>query len=104
MRRLNHSEYNYTIEDLTGHDIRPTSSFPIDPANEAGFDNSAESLTITPALVTKYLDAARFVSEHMLLVPEGIRFAPHPVVTETDRDKYCVQRIVDFTKNTDEIG
>lgn len=96
MRRLNHSEYNYAIEDLTGHDIRPTSSFPIDPANEAGFDNSAESLTITPALVTKYLDAARFVSEHMLLVPEGIRFAPHPVVTETDRDKYCVQRIVDF--------
>lgn len=96
MRRLNHSEYNYAIEDLTGHNIRPTSSFPIDPANEAGFDNSAESLTITPALVTKYLDAARFVSEHMLLVPEGIRFAPHPVVTETDRDKYCVQRIVDF--------
>jgi hypothetical protein len=96
MRRLNHSEYNYAIEDLTGHDIRPTSSFPIDPANEAGFDNSAESLTITPALVTKYLDAARFVSEHMLLVPDGIRFASHPVVTETDRDKYCVQRIVDF--------
>ena len=23
-------------------------------------------------------------------------FAPHPVVTETDRDKYCVQRIIDF--------
>ncbi|MCU0720235.1 MAG: DUF1592 domain-containing protein [Pirellula sp.] len=106
MRRLNHAEFNYAIEDLTGHDIRPTSSFPIDPANEAGFDNSAESLTITPALVTKYLDAARFVSEHMLLVPDGIRFAPHPVVTETDRDKYCVQRIVDFyqkqpTKLTD---
>ena len=96
MRRLNHAEFNYAIEDLTGHDIRPTSSFPIDPANEAGFDNSAESLTITPALVTKYLDAARFVSDHMLLVPDGIRFAPHPVVTETDRDKYCVQRIVDF--------
>ncbi|XZE21944.1 DUF1592 domain-containing protein [Pirellulaceae bacterium SH449] len=96
MRRLNHSEYNYVIQDLTGQDIRPTSSFPIDPSNEAGFDNSAESLTMTPALVTKYLDAARFVADHMLLVPEGIRFAPYPVVTETDRDKYCVQRIVDF--------
>ena len=27
--------------------------------------------------------------------PAGFAFAPHPVVTETDRDKYCVQRIID---------
>jgi hypothetical protein len=96
MRRLNHAEYNNVIHDLTGQDIQPTISFPIDSTNEAGFDNSSESLTTTPALVTKYLDAARFVAEHLLLVPEGIRFAPFPVVTETDRDRYCVQRIVDF--------
>ncbi len=95
-RRLNNAEFNYSIRDLTGVDIRPTQSFPIDPANEAGFDNSAESLTISPALVAKYLDAARLVADHMLLTPDGIRFAPFPVVTDTDRDKYCVQRIVDF--------
>lgn len=95
-RRLNNSEYNYTIRDLTGVDIQPTASFPIDAANRAGFDNSAESLTISPSLINKYLDAARSVADHLLLTPEGIRFAPHPVVTDTDRDKYCVQRIVDF--------
>ncbi len=95
-RRLSNAEFNYTIRDLTGVDIQPTKSFPVDPANEAGFDNSAESLAISPALVTKYLDAARQVADHMLLTPDGIRFAPHPVVTDTDRDKYCVQRIVDF--------
>ena len=95
-RRLNNAEFNYTIRDLTGVDIQPTKSFPIDPANEAGFDNSAESLAISPALVTKYIDAARLVADHMLLTPDGIRFAPHPVVTDTDRDKYCVHRIVDF--------
>ncbi|MCU0716987.1 MAG: DUF1592 domain-containing protein [Pirellula sp.] len=95
-RRLSNSEYNYTIRDLTGVDIQPTASFPIDAANRAGFDNSAESLTISPALISKYLDAARSVADHMLLTPNGIRFAPHPVVTDTDRDKYCVQRIVDF--------
>ena len=95
-RRLSKAEFNYTIRDLTGIDIQPTKSFPVDPANEAGFDNSAESLAISPALVTKYLDAARQVADHMLLTPDGIRFAPHPVVTDTDRDKYCVQRIVDF--------
>src|SRR5690606_16558887 len=58
-RRLSNAEYDHTIRDLTGVDLRPTREFPIDPANEAGFDNSAESLTMSPALVKKYLDAAR---------------------------------------------
>jgi hypothetical protein len=99
IRRLSNAEWNYTIRDLTGIDIQPAADFPVDPANEAGFDNSAESLTMSPALVNKYLNAARKVSEHLLLTPEGIRFAPFPVVTDTDRDKYCVQRIVDFYQN-----
>ncbi|MDZ4687797.1 MAG: DUF1587 domain-containing protein, partial [Planctomycetaceae bacterium] len=48
-RRLSNAEYNYTIRDLTGVDIRPAQEFPIDPANEAGFDNSGESLAMSPA-------------------------------------------------------
>jgi len=96
VRRLSNSEYNYSIRDLTGSDIRPTQTFPVDPANEAGFDNSGESLSMSPALVKKYLEAARLVIDHLVLKPEGIAFAPHPVVTDTDRDKYCVKRIVQF--------
>lgn len=96
VRRLSNAEYNYTIRDLTGVDIRPTKTFPVDPANEAGFDNSGESLTMSPALLKKYLDAARHVVEHLVLKPDGIAFAPHPAVTDTDRDKYCVKRIVQF--------
>ncbi|MGN6135304.1 MAG: DUF1592 domain-containing protein, partial [Aureliella sp.] len=96
VRRLSNSEFNYSIRDLTGVDIRPTREFPVDPANEAGFDNSAESLTMSPALLNKLLAAARTVAQHMVLTPDGIDFAPHPVVTDTDRDKYCVQRIIDF--------
>jgi hypothetical protein len=95
-RRLSNAEYDYTIHDLTGVDIRPAKEFPVDPANEAGFDNSAESLTMSPALLTKYLGAARTVVEHLVLKPEGFDFAPHPVVTDTDRDKYCVKRIIQF--------
>src|SRR5690606_38951053 len=30
------------------------------------------------------------------LTPTKLSFAPHPVVTDTDRDKYCVKRIVEF--------
>jgi hypothetical protein len=95
-RRLNSAEFDYTIRDLTGVDIRPTKEFPVDPANEAGFDNSAESLAMSPALLQKYLAAARHVAEHAVLLPDGFRFAPHPAVTETDRDKYCVHRIIEF--------
>src|SRR5437762_5902294 len=95
-RRLSNAEYDYTIRDLTGVDIRPAHEFPVDPANEAGFDNSGESLAMSPALLKKYLEAARLVTEHIALKPDGFDFAPHPVVTESDRDKYCVKRIIDF--------
>jgi hypothetical protein len=97
-RRLSNAEYDYTIRDLTGVDLRPTRSFPVDPANEAGFDNSAESLQMSPALVKKYLEAARSVAECAVLKPTGIAFASFPVVADTDRDKYCVRQIIDFYK------
>lgn len=98
-RRLSNAEYNYTVRDLTGVDLRPAREFPIDPANQAGFDNSGESLTISPALMSKYLEAARQVADHLVLKPhgpDGFSFAPHPMLVETDREKYPIQRIVDF--------
>lgn len=95
-RRLSNAEFDNTIRDLTGVDIRPTREFPVDPANEAGFDNSGESLTMSPALLKKYLAAARLVADHLVLKPEGFVFAPHAAITDTDRDKYCVQRVIAF--------
>jgi hypothetical protein len=95
-RRLSNSEYNYTIRDLTGVDLRPTREFPIDPANTAGFDNSGETLAMTPSLLNKYLQAAREVANHMVLTPDGFDFAPHPMLVETDREKYAIMRIVNF--------
>ena len=95
-RRLSIAEYNYTIRDLTGADIRPAREFPVDPANPAGFDNSGESLAMSPALMTKYLQAPREVANHLVFKPQGMAFAPCPMLVETDRDKYCVQQILDF--------
>jgi mono/diheme cytochrome c family protein len=97
-RRLSNAEYDATVRDLTGVNIRPTREFPVDPANEAGFDNSAESLAMSPSLVRKYLEAARAVADHLVLKPEGFAFASHPVVADTDRDKYATRRIIDFYK------
>src|SRR5205085_12052693 len=74
--RLSNSEYNYTIRDLTGVDIQPTKEFPVDPANQAGFDNTGETLGMSPALFNKYLAAAREVANHLALTPDGFIFAP----------------------------
>src|SRR5678810_320725 len=65
VHRLSNAEYNNSIRDLTGVDIRPTREFPVDPANTAGFDNSGETLTMSPTLLKKYLSAAREVASYM---------------------------------------
>ena len=102
-RRFSNAEYDYTIRDLTGQDMQVAKEFPVDPANPAGFDNSGESLTMSPALLNKYLKAAREVADHAVLEPDGIDFAPYPMLVETDREKYAIQRIVSFylTQPTD---
>lgn len=95
-RRLSNAEYNYTIRDLTGVDLRPAREFPVDPANTSGFDNTGESLTMSPDLLKKYLSAARDIANHMVLTADGMAFSPHPMLVQTDRDRYAIQRIVDF--------
>jgi hypothetical protein len=102
-RRLSNAEFNNTIRDLTGQDLKPAREFPVDPANQAGFDNSGESLAMSPSLLTKYLQAAREVANHMVFKPQGFAFAPHPMLVETDRDRWAVNQIIDFYKqqNTD---
>lgn len=95
-RRLSNAEYDYTIRDLTGVDMHPAREFPVDPANPAGFENSGESLSMSPTLLKKYLQAARDVADHMVLTPDGVNFAPYPMLVETDREKYTIQRIVNF--------
>jgi hypothetical protein len=83
LRRLSNAEYDYTIRDLTGVDLRPTREFPADGAAGEGFTNAAEALSeMSPALFTKYLSAAKDVSEHAVLLPDGFRFSP----TRTRRD------------------
>src|SRR5439155_20571453 len=71
------AEYDATIRDLTDVDLRPTREFPADGAAGEGFTNAAEALTdISPALFTRYLDAAKDVAEHAVLLPDGFRFSP----------------------------
>jgi mono/diheme cytochrome c family protein len=76
LRRLSNAEYDYTIRDLTGVDLRPAREFPADGAAGEGFSNAAEALTdVSPALLTKYLNSAKDIAEHAVLLPDGFRFS-----------------------------
>src|SRR5262249_50771984 len=77
LRRLSNPEYDCTIRDLTGVDLRPTREFPADGAAGEGFTNAAEALSdISPALLNKYLNTAKDIAEHAVLLPDGVRFSP----------------------------
>lgn len=77
LRRLSNTEYNNTIRDLTGVDLKPTKDFPADGAAGEGFTNAAEALSMSPALMSKYVNAAKDVASHAVLLPDGFRFSPN---------------------------
>jgi len=95
-RRLSNAEFDYSIRDLTGFDIRPTSSFPLDPASGEGFNNTGEALTMSPSLFKKYYAAAQHVSDHAVLTTTGMKFVPFPMTTYADRQKLTEQAILRF--------
>ncbi len=61
MRRLNKTEYNLTIRDLTGLDLQLAKDFPSDDVGN-GFDNIGDVLSLPPILMEKYLDAANQIA------------------------------------------
>jgi len=77
LRRLSNAEYTYTIRDLTGvAALDPAREFPTDGAAGEGFSNTGAALVMSPALLTKYLDAAKDLAAHAVLLPDGLAFSP----------------------------
>src|SRR5205823_8617183 len=61
VRRLNRAEYNNTVRDLLGVNFRPADDFPPDDSGY-GIDNIGAALSMSPALMVKYLVAAEKVA------------------------------------------
>jgi len=77
LRRLSNAEYTYTVRDLTGvAALNPAREFPTDGAAGEGFSNTGAALVMSPALLTKYLDAAKDLAAHAVLLPDGVAFSP----------------------------
>jgi hypothetical protein len=78
LRRLNNAEYTHTIRDLTGvESLDPVKEFPADGGAGEGFTNTGQSLVMSPGLATKYLDAAKGIAAHAVLLPDGVGFSPY---------------------------
>jgi len=65
-RRLNRVEYNNTLRDLFGIDLRAGDLLPTEGGGGEGFDNTGATLFITPAHMEKYLEAAEYVLGRLL--------------------------------------
>ncbi len=79
LHRLNRLEYDNSVRDLLGTGLRPASAFPPD-GSSSGLDNIAESLTLTPALMSAYYAASAQV------VDDALDTAPSHLVRRSAED------------------
>lgn len=83
LHRLNRTEYANSIRDLLAVDIDVASLLPPDDMSH-GFDNMADVLTVSPALMEGYIRAAGRISR------EAIGDATAPALTQT----YQISRVL----------
>jgi len=94
VHRLNRAEYQNAIRDLLSLDIDAASLLPADDADIQGFDNIAGLLSVSPALLERYMSAARKISR----LAVGVR--PAGAVT----DEYTVPDLAQQTgQSSDEL-
>ena len=82
-RRMNRVEYNNTIRDLLGVDVRPADQFPVDDSGY-GFDNIGDVLTVSPMLMEKYLQTARELS-HLAIYGASVPDKPTKLIRLLNR-------------------
>ena len=70
VRRLTNYEYENTIRDLIGFDIKLVDNLPADPSKPYAFNNSANFMRIGPEQLDRYLECARRVMASAIVDPE----------------------------------
>jgi mono/diheme cytochrome c family protein len=110
MPRVNHREYRYIVRDLTGYDLGVDSVLTPDTAAGMGFLNVGQAQTMTPAQFEGFLDAAKRLLGHAIILPEtGITWYPAPQVdgsTPDDLRTHLRQKYADWfdAEKTDQIA
>jgi len=75
--RLNRAEYKNAIRDLLALDVDVSSLLPADDSDRHGFDNVAATLSVSPALLERYMAAGKKLSRL------AVGVAPAAATTET---------------------
>lgn len=73
LRRLNRTQYGATLRDLLGIEASVEKLLPDEGAGGEGFDNAAETLSISPLHAEKYLEAAAAAIDYALKDPRSRR-------------------------------
>jgi mono/diheme cytochrome c family protein len=84
VHRLNRAEYSNAIRDLLSVDIKPGSWLPVDDSGY-GFDNIGAVLSTSPALIERYISAARRVSR---LAVGDLSQRPYEEIYDAPRDPF----------------
>jgi hypothetical protein len=82
MRRLNRTEYNYCVQDLTGLNMQFADGFAPDPTGY-GFDNMGEVLSLSPVQIEQYHDSAKAITEAIRLSKDSSHAIYESVFGET---------------------
>ena len=92
MRRLTQTEYTNAIRDLLAVEIGgPSLLFPADDLDQHGFDTNGGVLSVSPALLERYLAAARRISRLAIGDPTigpgfaGATYAVPKMLLQNDR-------------------
>jgi hypothetical protein len=67
--RLNRTEYRNAVRDLLALQVDVADLLPADDVDEHGFDNMGEVLTVSPALLDRYLSAAHKIARLAVGIP-----------------------------------
>jgi len=91
VHRLNRAEYRNAVRDLLGLDVDTATLLPPDDADTQGLDNNASLLSVSPALLERYLIVARRVSRLALGMPPASpvtdTFATPKLATQQDQSE-----------------
>ena len=90
LHRLNRTEYHNAIQDLLDLDVDVTALLPPDDMSH-GFDNMADALSVTPALMQGYVRAAGKIS----------RLAVGDRTTTSFQTRYNVPKVINQMRHVD---
>lgn len=98
LRRLTSAELGYTIEDLTGLDLKLARRFIGDAVGGEGFTNVGGAQFVQDSTLEQYLEAAKTVADHAVIGAGPLIFFEHP--GQTGRELSAITRIQEIYRRT----